>query len=208
MTTPRTNPQTTPRIGPGTRHDVGLPAVVLARGAGLVAGTGPLNLFLTLGRQRRLFRGWLRFSGRLMPGGTLPRRESELAILRVAHLRGCRYEFDHHVRLSRRAGVGADDLRRVVEGPAADGWSPRDRAMLAAVDMLHEHQDIDDATWATLAEHLDEPQLVEYCLLVAHYEMLATVIITLRIQPDHPRRRLFNRPRVNRPRDRDRIPAA
>ena len=59
---------------------------------------------MTLGRHRPLFRGWLRFAGRLMPGGKLPRRETEMVILRVAHLRQCAYEFEHHARLARRAG--------------------------------------------------------------------------------------------------------
>lgn len=178
---------TAPRIAPGTRRQVGAPAWAFAVIAGRVTGTTPPNLFLTLGRQRRLFRGWLRFAGRLMPGGTLPRRESELVILRVAHLRSCAYEFEHHVRLGRRAGVTPADVERVRAGADADGWSPRERALLRAVDRLHRDQDLDDDAWAELRGHLDEPTAIEFCLLVGHYEMLATVIHTLRIQPDRPR---------------------
>jgi AhpD family alkylhydroperoxidase len=125
------------RISPGSRKEVGLATWILATVTGRFAGTDPLNLFLVLGRHRRLFRAWLRFAGRLMPRGLLPRRETELTILRVAHLRGCRYEFDHHVRLGRRAGVANDDIARVLDGPSADGWTARERAVLAAVDSLH-----------------------------------------------------------------------
>lgn len=178
---------TAPRIAPGTRRQIGLFGWAFASIAGRVTGTTPPNLFTTLGRQRKLFRGWLRFAGRLMPGGTLPRRESELVILRVAHLRQCAYEFEHHVRLGRRAGVTSADVERVREGADADGWSPREQALLRAVDRLHQDQDLDDAGWAELREHLDEPTAIEFCLLAGHYEMLATVIHTLRIQPDRPR---------------------
>ncbi|MCW2991368.1 MAG: 4-carboxymuconolactone decarboxylase [Solirubrobacterales bacterium] len=172
------------RIAPGTRADVGLFGWVFARVAGRVAGTRPPHLFLTLGRHRRLFRGWLRFAGRLMPGGTLPRRETELVILRVAHVRGCAYEFDHHVRLGRRAGVGRAEVERVVAGPQAEGWSPRERALLAATDELLAAEDLSDATWAALGEHLDERGLIELVLLVGHYRMLAGFITTLRIETD------------------------
>ena len=182
-----------PRIAPGTRSDVGLLGWAISQGAGLVAGTRAPNVFLTLGRHRRLFRGWLRFAGRLMPGGTLPRRETEMVILRVAHLRGCSYEFDHHVQLGRRAGVGADDVARLVEGPDAPGWSAREQAILAVVDALHHHGDVEDATWASMRDHLDEQQAIELCLLVGHYEMLATTIAALRIQPDVRRRRSRSR---------------
>jgi AhpD family alkylhydroperoxidase len=178
---------TTPRVPPGGRSDVGVVNWLACRVAGLVAGTGPPNLFLTLARRRGLFRGWLWFAGRLMPGGTLPRRETELVILRVAHLRDCRYEFDHHVRIAGRSGVRKRDVERVKDGPSAEGWTPRERAILAAADGLHASQDLDDATWARLRAHLTKGECVELTMLVAHYEMLATVITTLRVQPDHPR---------------------
>jgi AhpD family alkylhydroperoxidase len=164
---------TQPRIAPGTRKDVGLVAWTAARIGGRVAGTQPLNLFLTLGRQKRLFLGWLHFSGRMMPGGTLKRRETELVILRVSKLAGCDYEHAHHVHLAAKAGVTEDVTR-----------SPREDAILAAVDQLHARRDLDDDTWATLRTHLDERECVELILLVGNYELLATAVTTLRIQND------------------------
>jgi AhpD family alkylhydroperoxidase len=181
-------PTTAPRIAPGTRRTAGMFAWLVAQASGLLTGTTPPNLFLTMGRQPALFRGWLKFAARLMPRGTLPRRESELVILRVAHLRRCAYEFEHHVRLAKREGIGRAEVERVQQGPEADGWTPRERALLAAVDQLHAQQDLDDATWAELRRHLDEPAAIEFLLLVGHYEMLATFIGTLRIAPDRPRR--------------------
>ncbi|KAA2246001.1 carboxymuconolactone decarboxylase family protein, partial [Solihabitans fulvus] len=132
--------------------------------------------------------GWLRFAGRLMPGGTLPRRDTELVILRVAHLRRCAYEFEHHVRIGRRTGITRDDIHRIEAGPRAPGWTPRERALLHAVDVLHTERDLDDATWAELGTHLNEPAVIEFLLLAGHYDMLATFVNTLRIEPDQARR--------------------
>lgn len=175
------------RIAPGTREDVGAFTWALAHGAGVLSRTEPLKLFLTLGRHRPLFRGWLRFAGRLMPRGRLPRRETELVILRVGFLRACRYELEQHVHLSRRSGVRDEDLARIPHGPDAAGWSAREAAIIAAVDELHADRDLSDATWARLREHLDEQDAIELVMLVGHYELLATTIITLGIQPDAPR---------------------
>jgi AhpD family alkylhydroperoxidase len=173
-----------PRVRPGRLRDLGPLIWAFSRIAGRVARTRPPALFLTLGRNRRLFWGWLHFAGRLMPGGSLPRREVELVILRVAHLRACAYEFGHHRRLGRRFGVSAADVERVVAGPEAEGFSPRERALLRAVDMLAERQDLDEDAWSRLRRYLDEPQAVEFLLLVGHYQMLATTINTLRLEPD------------------------
>ena len=176
-----------PRVAPGGLRETGPFAWGFSLIAGRVMGTRPPNLFRTLGRHPSLFRGWLMFAGRMMPRGKLPRRDTELVILRVAHLRSCAYEWEHHVLLGRRAGIGAAELARVQEGPGAAGWSEREAALLAAVDELHARQDLADATWAALRAHLDERRAIEFVLLVAHYEMLATAIGTLRIQVDAPR---------------------
>lgn len=178
-----------PRIAPGGARDISRLAWLIAQGGGIQARTGPLTLFLTLGRNRKLFRAWLRFAGRLMPGGSLPRKDTELVILRVARLRNCEYEYHHHVRIGRRAGLSREEIERVAAGADAPGWSPRQRALLAAAEALHSSGDMDDATWAALREHLDDSGCIEFCMLVGHYEMLATTIATLRIQPEPPRRR-------------------
>ena len=178
---------TAPRIAPGTLRQIGPLAWLVSRISGRVAGTGPPNLFLTLGRHRRLFLGWAHFAGRLMPGGRLSRRDTELVILRVAHLSACAYELDHHTRLAARAGIDDAAVARVGDGPGAAGWTERERALLEAVDELHTDGDLTDATWGALSDHLDERQRIELVLLVGHYEMLATAIAALRIQPDAAR---------------------
>ena len=144
-----------------TRSDVGWLNWAIAVIGGRVAGTRPPNLFLTLGRHRRLFRGWLRFAGAMMPRGTLPRRDTELAILRVAHLRSCAYEFEHHLRLGRKAGLTEEELVSVTR-PLADGdWSERQRALLGAVEQLVAQRDLDDESYRGGFSRADIEEMVE-----------------------------------------------
>src|SRR3569623_81574 len=119
-----------PRIAPGRLRELGPVNWVVWQVLSRAAGTDDAHLFSTLGRTGGLFSGWLHFSGRLMPGGKLSRYDTELVILRVAHLRRCEYETDHHIRLCKRAGVTGDILERLRTGPAAAGWSARERALL------------------------------------------------------------------------------
>lgn len=177
---------TDPRIRPGTRSEIGWINWTVASIAGRVAGTTPPNLFLTLARHRRLFRSWLRFAGRLMPRGTLPWNETELVILRVAHLRKSRYEYEHHVRLGRRAGLRDEDFEAITRPLDKGAWSARQMAILTAVDLLVLDRDLDDDAWASLGAHLDDRALIELLMLVGHYEMLATFLETLRVPLDAP----------------------
>ncbi len=125
-----------------------------------------------------------------MPGGKLPRCDSELVILRVADNTGCAYEWGHHERLGRRAGLSAEEVERVRSGPEAPGWSPRQQLLLRAADEMHAAGQIGDELWAALAAELDERLLIELCLLIGHYEMLAMTLITLRVQAEAPAGRL------------------
>jgi AhpD family alkylhydroperoxidase len=176
---------TKPRIEPGRLRELGPVNWAVWQVISRAAGTPDAHLFSTLGRTGGLFRGWLHFSGRLMPGGKLRRYETELVILRVAHLRECTYETDHHLRLGKRAGVTPEIMDRLRLGPQAPGWSERERALLTAVDQLVRTRDIDDAAWSALAGHYDEPRLIEIVLLTNQYEGLASTIGALRIQTDH-----------------------
>jgi alkylhydroperoxidase family enzyme len=174
------------RIRPGTRRDIGPVNFAVARVLGVATGGGPPHIFTTLARHRRLFRKWLRFAGALMPGGTLPRADTELLILRVAHNCGCEYEWRHHERLGQSAGLTADEVQRVREGPGAGGWSPRSQLLLSAADELHADRTISDALWAPLRAQLSDSELIELCMLVGHYEMLAMTLNALRVEPDPP----------------------
>ena len=180
----------TPRIPPGTRQDTGLVNALIVRVIGIGGGTvGAPGLFSTLGRHRRLFRPWLRFASRLMPGGKLPRRDAELVILRVAFLAASEYEWGHHERIALRFGLSRDDVERVRDGADAPGWSARQVAILRAVDELHATRTLSDTTWEGLrAGGLTEAELIELPILVGHYEMLAMWLNALRVQPDRFRR--------------------
>ena len=179
-----------PRVAPGNRRQLGIVNAGIVRLLGLATGGRPPNIFTTLGRHRGLFRRWLWFAGALMPGGKLPRADSELVILRVAHNTGCDYEWGHHERLGKRAGLSTEEIERVRSGPGAEGWSDRQRALLAAADEMHTEGRIGDELWARLAGELDEVRLIELCMLIGHYEMLAMTLNTLRVEPEHgPARR-------------------
>jgi alkylhydroperoxidase family enzyme len=174
-----------PRIAPGTRREIGLVNAAIVRVLGAAAGGGaPPAIFTTLARHRSLFRRWLWFAGALMPGGMLPRDEAELAILRVAHTTGSDYEWVQHERIGQRAGLSAEEVARVREGADAPGWSPRRALVLRAADELHAQGRIGDELWAALAREYDERGLIELCLLIGHYEMLAMTLRSLAVVPD------------------------
>src|SRR5207244_10246533 len=93
---------------------------------------------------------WLRFASVLMPGGVLPRADTELVILRVAHNCRSEYEWRHHERLAAVAGLAPEDNERERSAPEATGWSRRQELLLRAAHELHAERTISDSLWADL----------------------------------------------------------
>jgi 4-carboxymuconolactone decarboxylase len=63
--------------------------------------------------------------------------------------------------LARKVGVSDEEIARVKSGPEAEGWTELEAAVLHAADELHSDACITNDTWAVLAAHLDERQLIE-----------------------------------------------
>ncbi|MDX1496588.1 MAG: carboxymuconolactone decarboxylase family protein, partial [Salinisphaeraceae bacterium] len=155
-----------PRLTPLTLEESSLGIRIIRS---LIARVGKLeasNLFLMLMRNFDLFWRWLLFAKRMMPSGRLPRRDTELAILRVGWNCRCRYEWGQHVDIGLRCGVSPEDIARVAHGPQADGWEPKLRAVMQACDEIHTNKMISTATWEALTEHYNEKLLLELVMLI------------------------------------------
>jgi AhpD family alkylhydroperoxidase len=170
------------RIAPGSPAEIGWVNAAITRVLGVATGGRPPHLFTTLARHRGLFRRWLWFAAALMPGGVLPRADSELLILRVAANCGCDYEWGHHERIALTAGLSAEQIADVRDGEG--DFSQRQLLLLRAADELHAGRELSDETWAKLSAFLSEVELIELCMLVGHYEMLAMTLNSLRVEPD------------------------
>jgi 4-carboxymuconolactone decarboxylase len=139
------------------------------------------HLMATLARHPDLARAFLRFSAHLLFGSTLPARIRELAILRVAHRRGCAYEWAHHVEMAREAGLADADIAAAQTGEGRDEF---DRAVLNAVDELDEKSNLSDQTWAALCARLDERQRMDLIFTIGGYTALAMAINTFGVEVD------------------------
>ena len=141
-----------------------------------------LNLFTTLIRHPKLFKRWMVFGAHVLPKSTLPVRERELLILRTGYRCNAAYEFHQHTRVGKAAGLTDADIERVKAGPQDAGWSPNERALLQAVDELHEDRFVSDATWAALTPHYGEQQLMDLVFAVGQYTLVSMALNTFGVQ--------------------------
>jgi alkylhydroperoxidase family enzyme len=124
-------------------------------------------------RHPGLFARQVEISAELLGKGTLPARDRELLVLRVAWLSRAPFEWGEHVHIAKTTGVSAEEIEAVIEGPGAACWSDHDRALLRAVDELRAEAWISDDTWAVLAKRYDDRQLIELPVVIGQYQTIA-----------------------------------
>ncbi len=140
------------------------------------------ELIATLLRHPALFRRFIELALQLL-GGALPARDRELAILRTTWLCKTPYEWGEHVAIGKRvADLTEEEIKRIREGSASAGWNTHDRAIIRAVEELHEDAMISDSTWAVLTRTLDDKQLIELPILIGQFHGVSYLENALRVR--------------------------
>jgi alkylhydroperoxidase family enzyme len=173
-------------LPPGGRRELGLLNWAISRLGARSVRAPEMHLFTVLGQRKLLFLSWLPFVATLLGRGKIPREDTELVILRVGHLRNCKYELQHHRRLGKRFGLDSELQAKIFDGPQAEGLTDRQRTLLTATDEFITTRTLSDQTWAALSRYLDRAQLIEFCTLAGQYDALAATISALRIPLDFP----------------------
>jgi alkylhydroperoxidase family enzyme len=142
------------------------------------------NALTTLMHHSGLAGPFLAYNRVLLFTPALAPRLRELMVLRVAWRTRSTYEWVQHVRLAQACGVTEAEIDAIARGGGDATWTPLEADLLAATDELIDGFRIDDATWARLAEHLDERQLVEVVFVVGTYTCLAMAFNSFGLELD------------------------
>jgi alkylhydroperoxidase family enzyme len=137
-------------------------------------GREPAETMRLLARLPDLFSPFLGWAAALALHGTVPKRDHEIVALRTAFRCGSEYEFVEHAAYAREAGLSTGEIAAVGE-QATVTWAEHEMGLLALADELWTTGNVGDATWRTLSDHYEEPQLVELIFVAGQYTMLSYV---------------------------------
>lgn len=140
-----------------------------------------LHLYQMLMHSPSVAQGWLGYLTAIRQQSTLSGAIREMVIIRVAQINGAPYEAEQHIPIARKEGVSAekiDALAKWVDSPLFDDT---ERAVLGYTDAMTRHVQVDDATFARVAQAFKAQQLVELTATVAAYNMVSRFLEALQI---------------------------
>jgi alkylhydroperoxidase family enzyme len=118
-------------------------------------------------------------------------RLRELAILQIGYLAKSPYEYSHHVKIGREAGVTDDDIRAIGEETAGrptrlDALS---KTVLRAAREMTDDLAMSDASFAELEKALGREQVIDLTLVISFYNAVVRLLATLQIdvEPEYQR---------------------
>jgi alkylhydroperoxidase family enzyme len=142
----------------------------------------PLNIFKMMAHAETNFRPLVGLGTSILTRQQLSAKLRELAILRVARLSHAEYEWVQHVPIAKMADVSGEQIAALErDDVGAACFDPVDRVVLRATDEIVRDGGPSDRTFAELASHFSNREIVELVLAVGFYMMMARLMLTTRI---------------------------
>ena len=143
----------------------------------------PVNLYRALGNHPALVAAWTEFANAIRHDSRTPRALRELMILRVGQMTRSEYEWAHHLRMARKAGVREAQLTALAAWRDSPEFDAKERAALALAEAVSDCK-VTDAVHAEVKRHFDDAQFVELSLTAGFYAMVVRMLDALRVDLD------------------------
>jgi alkylhydroperoxidase family enzyme len=149
-------------------------------------GRTPIALYRVLANSPRMLRSYSTLARSLRYEAEVPRELRELLILRTAQLVGSEYEWAHHRSMGAKLGIADEKVAALGDWRASRLFDPRERAVLALAEQVHDLAVTDEAV-AQVEALFGRGETVELLLVAAFYQSVARLIqgLGLEVEPEY-----------------------
>jgi alkylhydroperoxidase family enzyme len=139
---------------------------------------GQLNVYRVMAHHPALLQAWTNLRNHVVLESSLPARWREIVILRTGKFIGSKYEWTHHVERGRAAGLTEAEIEAVATDASADEFTPTEKLLVRAVDVLLESFCIPHSLRGALAAHVSAQNLLDLMATVGMYLTLGFIVKT------------------------------
>ena len=104
-------------------------------------------------------------------------------ILRTAQIARSEYEWAHHLRMARKAGVSDEKIAALAGWRDSKAFDAKERAALALTEGVMAC-DVSDAVHAEVKRHFSDAEFVELSLTASFYAMVSRMLDAMRVELD------------------------
>lgn len=134
------------------------------------------DLYRALANAPRVLEHWVDFASGIRADSSVERSVRELAIMRVAFLGDVDYEWRHHWKMGRAAGLTEEQLRAIPRWSDRSCFAATERAVLRAADELVDEATLTTPTWGELRALWSSDQVIEIVLTISFYICISRML--------------------------------
>lgn len=142
------------------------------------------NVIATLSHNRTIRDAVNTLSQAVLFKSDLPRRQIEIAVLRMGWNCQSVYEFGQHTLFGRDVGLSDEEIYLTTRPISQGGWAPDDAAILQLVDDLYADDCVSDPTWAEASRHFNAQDLVHLVATAGCYRLVSGFLNTAGVELD------------------------
>jgi alkylhydroperoxidase family enzyme len=143
----------------------------------------PVNLYRALGNHPALTAAWTEFANAIRHESRTPRALRELMILRAAQIARSEYEWAHHLRMARAAGLPEAKIAALTGWRMSKSFDAKERAALALTEAVMACN-VTDSVHAEAKKHFSDAEFVELSLTAGFYAMVSRMLDAMRVEMD------------------------
>ena len=147
----------------------------------LLARLPALNVFRMVAGAPRAVGPFMELGGAVLTAALDPRRR-EIAVLRVAHATGARYEWAQHEQLARNVGVGAAEIDAVAKEEPVASLDAECNLICRVADEISREVRLSDEALEQIVERYGPREATELILLVSYYNMVSRFLESTRVE--------------------------
>jgi alkylhydroperoxidase family enzyme len=142
----------------------------------------PLNVFRMIANAPTSFKPLVDLAMSILLYSAFDPRKRVIAVLRVAHVTRSRYEWTHHVALSKRLGVTDDDIARIAVDAPVTTLDEEGNLLCRVADEISRDVRLSDAALAQLVDRYGIRQATELIFCVSYFNMLSRFLESTRVE--------------------------
>ena len=153
---------------------------------GFFANADSNPVLMTLAHHPRLADLFSALNVHILTTSTLPVRQRQIAIMRLAWITGATYMWSSHLNTSRLCGLEPEIYVPIKAGADDPFFTPFERTVIRATEEFVNDRRLGDESWNALMAEWDKQQMLDFLFTLGAYLALAGVMRTLGVerQPD------------------------
>lgn len=163
-----------PRVEPVTDEELNDEQKGILEGFNEIAKN--LKLFRTILKYPNAFKGLTAWGNYIQSKkNDLQGRKKEIVILRTSWNTKAAYEWSHHSRIGRHAGLSDEEIEALKKDPGAHPWDPSELVLIKAVDDLYDDDFVTNETWSEMSRHYSEKEMMDVVMTCGHYTQISRI---------------------------------